>query len=279
MAAFDIDRFMNASGRVDLSDIHWEDVPRWRLTPETLRVLRVFAGVESSTLLYAKALLGTRNALQEPFGPFIAAWVYEEEFHGRAFRQFISAYGDELPDAIERSNIFKNRSVGEVFDEVASRALDTLFPSDWPAVHMVWGAVQEYTTYSCYQALIERVRHPILSTICERIMKQELKHFAFYYQQADQRLQRRSAQRLTTAALKVAWTPVGDGMVPRSEVCHSVRFLLDGLDGDAISKIERKVRELPGLGWFDMFTKYARRYDLRKAPAAWFPAHEAQAAE
>src|SRR4051794_23264396 len=120
---FDIERFMNASGRVDLSDICWEDVPKHRLTPETIRALRVFMCVESSTLLYAKALLGARSALDDPFGPFLAAWVYEEEFHGRAFRKFLEAYGYEITKTMQRAELFRNRTSGELLDEVMQRGL------------------------------------------------------------------------------------------------------------------------------------------------------------
>lgn len=268
---FDIERFMASSGKVCLDDIRWDDVKKYPLTPETIRVLRVFMSVESSTLLYAKALLGARTALDEPFGPFLAAWVYEEEFHGRAFRAFLQAYGDTVPVELERSELFKNRKLGEWFDEFMQRALPMVFPEDFPAVHMTWGAIQELTTYHCYQSLVRRVKHPILVQICERIMKQELKHFSFYYQQAQQRLsQRKAAQLLTKAVLQASWTPVGAGIVANSEIQHTIRFLFDGMHGPIIPKIEAKIRELPGQFHFNLFTKYARKHQLAAAPVQWF---------
>jgi len=268
---FDIERFMEKSGQVDLSDIRWEDVPKYKLTPETLRVLRTFMGVESSTLLYAKPLLSTSAALKEPFGAFMAAWVYEEEFHGRAFKKFLEAYGEEIPKNLQRSQLFKNRTAGEAFEDVLQRIFSILTPDEFPAVHMTWGAIQEFTTYLCYQSLSKRAYHPILSVICERIMKQELKHFTFYYQQAKERLESSvTAQKLTKLILKFGWTPVGDGIMHRDEICHTIRYLFDGMDGFQINKIETKIQKLPGMEGFDLFTCYARKYELRAAPKCWF---------
>jgi hypothetical protein len=164
------------------------------------------------------------------------------------------------------------RGVGERIDEVGQVVLSKLFPDGWPAVHMVWGVIQEFTTYMAYQAIIDRMNHPILTTICQRIMKQELKHFAFYKAQAEKRLAASpAAQRLTTHALKIGWTPVGDGMNHKNDVCHAIQYLFDGVDGTAIAQIEKRVRELPGLEWFDLFTKFAREHHIRSAPRAWMP--------
>jgi hypothetical protein len=276
---FNIDRFMDRSGRVDLSDIDWSAVPRQRLTPEELRTLRYFLVTEGSTFFYVKGLMATRASIEEPdFAPFLCAWMYEEEFHGRAFRRFLEAYGEAIPSSY-RGQAYASRTAGERIDELGQAALSQLFPEAWPAVHMVWGTIQEWTTYAAYQALIDRTCHPILTVLCERIMKQELRHFAFYREHARKRLAAsRSAQRLTTYALKLAWTPVGDGMSERADVCHAIRYLFDGADGTAIRAIERKVRELPGLEWFDLFTRFVERHDIRRAPASWAPRRRAASA-
>jgi hypothetical protein len=78
---------------------------------------------------------------------------------------------------------------------------------------------------------------------------------------------------VTAAALKLGWTPVGDGMCEKargastpSASCSTAR------DGDRWCGASRsKVRELPGLEWFDMFTKYVNEHDIRRAPDTWFP--------
>ena len=158
-------------------------------------------------------------------------------------------------------------------DEIGQDVIARIFRDEWPAVHMMWGAVQELTTYCAYQALIDRVDHPVLNVICQRIMKQELKHFAFYFQQARKRLAAsKKTQAVVSRALKLGWTPVGDGMSPTEEAVHAIRFLFDGRDGAAIGHVERRMRELPGIEWFDLFTKYVVKHDIRTAPREWLPA-------
>lgn len=269
---FEIDRFMDASGKVDLSDIDWTEVPKYPMTPEALRTLRYFMTTESSTFFYVKALMKTKAAILEPdLAPFLCVWMYEEEFHGRAFRKFMQAYGEKVPED-HRAQMFSTRGIGERIDEIGQTVLSRVFPDGWPAVHMIWGVVQEFTTYNGYIALIERTGHPILATICQRIMKQEMKHFAFYRDQAYKRLVNNpGAQRLTTEALKIGWTPVGEGMCRKEDVHHAIRWLFDGREGEAIDKVDRKMREMPGLEWFDLFRKYVTKHDLGPAPDSWFP--------
>jgi hypothetical protein len=271
MGSFDIDRFMGQSAPLDLSDIDWDEVPRHPMTPEALRVIRYFLTTESATFYYLRSVMRTKPALEEPeIAPFLCAWVYEEEFHGRAFAQFVRAYGETV-DHDYRAQMFKGRGAGEKKDEIGQIILGTLFPEAWPAAHMVWGAIQELTTYTAYMQLVARTQHPILEKICRRIMKQELRHFSFYYHQAEARLGRSAfARNLTTRALKFAFTPVGDGMNGKDEVAHAMRFLFDGADGDAIPGIEKRVRQLPGLEWFDMLSRYVADRNIRRAPDSWF---------
>ena len=269
---FDIDRFMESSGKVDLSDIDWSEVPKYPMTPEALRTLRYFMFTESSTFFYVKTLMSTKTATLDPeLAPFLCVWMYEEEFHGRAFRKFVEAYGEKVPGDY-RASMFHRRGIGERIDEISQTLLSRVFPDNWAAVHMIWGVVQEFTTYNGYTALIERTGHPILTTICQRIMKQEMKHFAFYRDQAYKRLLNNPvAQRITTEALKLGWTPVGEGMCTKEDVHHAIRWLFDGKDGEAIEKVDRKMREMPGLEWFDMFRKYVDKHDIQPAPDSWFP--------
>lgn len=269
---FDIDRFMDSSGRVDLSDIDWSEVPKYPMTPEALRTLRYFMHTEGSTFFYTKALMKTKAAILEPdLAPFLCVWMYEEEFHGRAFRKFVEAYGEKVPSDY-RATMFNRRGPGERIDEIGQTVLSRVFPDGWPAVHMIWGVVQEFTTYQGYTALVERSGHPILATICQRIMKQEMKHFAFYRDQAHKRLVNNpAAQELTSWALKIGWTPVGDGMCAKEDVLHAIQWLFDGREGTAVDKVDQKMREMPGLEWFDLFRKYVTKHDIGRAPDSWFP--------
>lgn len=268
---FDIERFMEQSGAVDLHDIPWEDVPKYPLSDEALRAVRYFMTTESATFYYLRSLIQTKPAMSEPeFAPFLCAWAFEEEFHGRAFLKFMRAYGVKVDDTY-RSEMYSHRSGSERTEEVGQFLLSMAFPEAWPAAHMAWGAIQEWTTYIAYNQLIERTGHPVLETICRRIMKQELRHFSFYFHQAEERLREsKVAQVLTANTLKVGWTPVGDGMSSKSDVAHALQFLFDGADGTVIATIEKRIRQLPGLEWFDLLSKYVAKNGIPAAPKSWF---------
>lgn len=268
---YDIERFMASSGKVDLSDIDWTEVPKHPVTPEALRTLRYFLITEGSTFFYTKALMKTNTSVREPeFIPFVTAWLYEEEFHGRAFRKFVESYGAEVEEDY-RTKLFANRGPGEKLDELGQKLVSYVFADSFPAIHMVWGMIQELTTYTAYQQLIERINHPVLNVVCQRIMKQELRHYAFYKDKAKRFLASPRAQMVTSAAVKFAWTPVGNGICPHEESCHALQFLFDGAEGTAIPRIEAEVRKLPGLGWFDMFSRYVREHKVGRAPESWMP--------
>ena len=65
-------------------------------------------------------------------------------------------------------------------------------------------------------------------------------------------------------------------MCSKEDVHHAIRFLFDGMDGTVIEKIDSKMRELPGLGWFDLFSRFVKRHNIRRAPASWMPRAEPQ---
>jgi fatty acid desaturase len=278
--SFDIDKFLEASGAVVLGDIRWEEVPRHRLTPAAVRTLHAFLHTESATYFYLRALMRTRATVDHPeIAPFLCAWSYEEEFHGRAIRRFLEAYGERI-DQGYRIRMFQKRGPWERIEELGQRTIAALAPEAFPAVHMVWGAVQELTTLSAYRQLLGRTDHPVLAVICQRIMKQEARHFAFYFQRAREELAAsRFARRVTSGSLRFAWTPVGDGMLDKPDVLHGIRFLFDGMEGDVIPAIEARVRELPGLEWFDLFSRFVARHQLRRAPASWLAQPRRSASE
>jgi hypothetical protein len=117
------------------------------------------------------------------------------------------------------------------------------------AVHMTWGAVNEWTTQAGYGRLAAKAKHPVLSELLRRIMRQEGRHIDFYAFGARERLvDSVTARRLTRFALRRYWAPVGTGVMPEPEV----KFLVNNLFGDAeglaaARRIDRAVERLPGL--------------------------------
>ena len=56
------------------------------------------------------------------------------------------------------------------------------------ALHMTWGAINEWTTQAGYSRLAETAGHPTLRELLRRIMKQEGGHIDFYASEATRRL-------------------------------------------------------------------------------------------
>ncbi len=116
------------------------------------------------------------------------------------------------------------------------------------ALHMTWGAVNEWTTQAGYARLAALEGHPVLSDLLRRIMKQEGRHIDYYASEARRRLaESPGARRLTRQSLRRLWRPVGSGVMPRGEVAFLVRHLFSGDDGRrTVDRIDRRVDQLPG---------------------------------
>jgi hypothetical protein len=118
----------------------------------------------------------------------------------------------------------------------------------FPALHMTWGAVNEWTTQAGYVRLSNLASHPVLTDLLARIMRQEGRHIAFYAAEAERRLaDNRRAQRVVRWALRHLWRPVGAGVMPEAEV----GFLVDTLFGDEAGRtvarrLDQRVDRLPG---------------------------------
>jgi len=134
------------------------------------------------------------------------------------------------------------------------------------AVHMTWGAINEWTTQAAYARLAQRCDDPVLSTLLRRIMKQEGRHIDFYASQAYARLDgSQAAQRMTRTALRQLWAPVGSGVMPKPEVRHLITYLFgDDAGQDAVARIDRRIEQLPGLEGMHLV---ARASDAWRDPA------------
>ena len=127
---------------------------------------------------------------------------------------------------------------------------------------MTWGAINEWTTQAGYGRLAQRCDDPVLTTLLRRIMKQEGRHIDFYASQAHARLEGSpAAQRMTRAALRRLWAPVGSGVMPKPEVHHLISYLFGDEAGQvAVARIDRRIDQLPGLDGLHLVTTAARRF-------------------
>jgi hypothetical protein len=117
------------------------------------------------------------------------------------------------------------------------------------AVHMVWGAANEWSAVAAYNRLADLEQHPVLAELLRRIAKQEARHVAFYATQARERLGRsKRAQVLARFALKNFWGPVGSGVMTDGEVKHVMGHLMGGAAGrKEAAKIDAHIARMPGL--------------------------------
>ena len=125
---------------------------------------------------------------------------------------------------------------------------------DFVAVHMVWGAINELTTLAGYQRLAALDPHPVLVDLLGRIIRDESRHFSFYYQQARMRLEQSAlARRLTREIVWRFWRPVGNGVKPKAEMYQTIGYCYAWDRGlAAMREADERIAALPGMAGFAM---------------------------
>jgi hypothetical protein len=272
LVEFDLDRYLRASKRLDLSELDWNDIPNHPLSDGDVMSMHYMMDIETHTVIYLRDLLGTRAAHDPQVTAFLSCWVYEELWHGEAFSDFLRAYGIEvpaepkLPDGStpmptrpSRTKQFRERlGVGHQLSLLPTM-LGSMMTRDFVAIHMTWGAINELTTLTGYYQLIRRSSHPVLHQMLKRVIQDERRHFAFYRAQAKARLtDRPRAGRLVRNALKAFWTPVGAGAKSEEEVDTLALYLFgDSPEGrEGLRDIDRTIAEIPGLEGLTLLEDY-----------------------
>jgi hypothetical protein len=250
--SFDTATYQRLSARLDIEDIDFESFRDQPLDAEALRCLRYMHDVECHTVCYLRDVLVTRAHRDPEITSFLTLWNYEEFWHGDAIGKVLAAHDESSgPGRIAalRQRLPKSDRWKPLGFQVASALTPHL-----TAVHMTWGAVNEWTTQAAYTQLAKRADNPTLSALLRRIGKQEGRHIDFYATEARRRLEdSRVAQRLTRWALRRFWSPVGTGVVPDSEVDFLSSYLFGNDDGHALAeRIDRRVDHLPGLGGLNL---------------------------
>lgn len=245
--SIDIDSLVRRSARLDVEDIDFEAFRTKPLDPDSLRCLRYMHDVEGHTACYMRDLLATRAHRDPEVTAFLACWCYEEHWHGEAIAEVLRAHdepGGRTRLAAARRRLPKSDALRPVAFTLASAVTPHIV-----AVHMTWGAVNEWSTQAGYGRLAAKAGHPVLSELLRRIMRQEGRHIDFYALGARTRLaDSATARRLTRFALRRYWAPVGAGVMPDSELAFLVTHLFGDTEGRAATqRIDRLVDRLPGL--------------------------------
>jgi rubrerythrin len=242
-----IESYKSRAGRLDLGGIDFDDFKDQPLPPDALRTLRYMHDVEHHTVCYLRDLLLTPAHQDPEITSFLSCWVFEEMWHGEAIGKVLEAHGEEA-GAPRIAALREKRRGKEARSALSTIASAAFAGKAFIALHMTWGAVNEWTTQAGYARLSERADHATLRELLKRIMKQEGGHIDFYASEAGRRLAASpKAQKLTRFALKHAWRPVGSGVMPKQEVGFLVKYLFDGEEGHTMaSRIDRRVDRLPG---------------------------------
>jgi hypothetical protein len=256
---YSIDAHKARTDRLRTDDIDFDDFRRRPLDEATLRCLRYMHDVEHHTICYLRDVLVTPAHRDVEITTFLSFWAFEEYWHGEALGRVLEAHGES-----SEARIVAHRDSFDWHDRILPIAtfLASRITSHVPAVHLSWGAVNEWTTQAGYGRLAAKADHPTLSRLLARIMKQEGRHIDFYASRALERLAAsRAARRLTRRALRRFWTPVGAGLMPEAEVAFVARHLFDDVEGRAAAeRIDRQVDRLPGLEGLHLLQGARERY-------------------
>jgi hypothetical protein len=250
---FDLEKYLRNSGatRPDLFD--WSDTGP-RLDEEALFCLGYMMDIESHTVIYMKELLSTSVAEDPSITAFLSCWVYEEFFHSQVLKRLLESQGVTIEDA-RFTELRRRKASRRIAEKLAGLA--SHLTRHFPAVHMTWGAINELSTLTGYHALIDRTRHPMLATVMSRIVKDERRHFSFYFNQARRMLKDPAARRITSFLVRHFWTPVGSPVRGDADAQRICAFLFPGPEGRArLTAMDEVIARLPGLEWFDLASRY-----------------------
>jgi hypothetical protein len=245
--SFDITTYQRLSEKLEIGDIDFDAFRDRPLNPEALQCLRYMHDVEYHTVCYLRDVLVTRAHRDPEVTSFLTLWNYEEFWHGQAIAGILEVHDEQA--GIGRIAALRQRLPKRDAWRPLTFQLGSAITPHLTAVHMTWGAVNEWTTQAAYARLAKLADHPTLSELLRRIMKQEGRHIDFYATQAKSRLiDSRAAQRLTRWALRRFWAPVGSGVVSDQEVDFLRSYLFGDDEGRAVAeRIDRRVDRLPGL--------------------------------
>lgn len=258
----DITEFAASARPVQFDDLDLDNAFRERpLSAKALRCLRYMHDIESHTVCYLRDLLLTESHRDPRITTFLTTWAWEEQWHGVALAAVLAAHGEVAGAdriAATRSALGVKDRLGPLLTTVGS----VLARRDFVAVHMTWGALNEWSTQAGYARLAELEDHPVLTELLERIQRQEARHIAFYATEARERLAASPrARRLVRLALDRLWAPVGSGVVPKEETAFLVQWLLSGEGGaPVVRRLDQRLERLPGLAGLGLVEREVRRW-------------------
>ncbi|HEX8181961.1 MAG TPA: acyl-ACP desaturase [Pyrinomonadaceae bacterium] len=247
-----------------VNSIPWAEVREHPLDPAFVPVLIYMRDVEAFTDIYYEELRRTPTGKSPVIKKFMDRWSVEEFQHATLLNRFLNEAGiptskkwfAEARAAIPFNYTFENRLYP---------IITNCFGTNFSAVHMTWGAINEMTTLQGYRRLWQLAKHPVLETLLRAIAQEEAAHSKFYWNIARLKLERSGfAQRLARTVISKFWTPVGQGTKPKREANYLIATLFKGEDG--VDFFDRNVNErlerLPGFAGVKTITQRIARIAL-----------------
>ncbi len=258
----DIAQHIAVSQRVDIEDLDWQLAKQHGLTAKEIENLKFFADIESQTVYYFLEVAKLQVVRDPELLTFLTMWNYEEYFHSHAITRLMTECGVPMEDATERSTrIRAGARFKAKFEDLAQTLMAKVVPKRFVALWMFWGALQECLTTQAYEEVIRTTANPVLAELFRRIAKQERRHFAYYFNQARERLADSKAnQRFCRFIVNKFYAPVGSGVKDDAQAAALVAGLFPGSRiFEVMTYIERRMSQLPGMDGLDACTRWAAK--------------------
>ena len=254
--SFSIERYKEESRKLDVSGIAWQEVSEQPLSKGDLFCLHYMMDIENHVPLYLSHLLVTRACMDPILTAFLACWNYEELWHGENIGRFLNFYGIEFDTQERIANVRANLGFQNSVSLMSTMAGSWLL-KDFSAVYLSIGAINELSTLTGYAALIRKSGHPVLKDLLSRIIKDERRHYAFYYNSAKEWLSgNEKAQKMDRWMLNRVWVPVGQGVKKQEEVDALAMYLFGDEQGEEdLLELDANIGKLPGLSGIKLMSK------------------------
>jgi len=258
----DIAQHIEVSQRVEIEDLDWDLARKHGLTDKEVESLKFFADIESQTVYYFLEVAKLQVARDPELLTFLTMWNYEEYFHSHAITRIMKECGVNVENATDRSTEVRAKARFKAkFEDFAQTLMAKLMPKRFVSLWMFWGALQECLTMQAYEEVIRQTNNPVLAEMFKRIAKQERRHFAYYFNQARDRLQDNPRnQRFCRYIVRKFYAPVGSGVKDDNQSAELVARLFPGERiFEVMSYIEKRMAQLPGMAGLDACTKWAAK--------------------
>jgi fatty acid desaturase len=264
--SFSIDRYKEVSRRLDTTGIDWDRVRDHALSQGDLYFLHYSMDIENSVPLYLSHLLVTRACMNPVLTSFLSCWVYEELWHGENIAKFLNLYGVDFDAETRIANIRAGLGLYNTMS-IFTTMVGSWLLEDFAAIYLTVGAINELSTATAYGALARKAGHPVLEDLLGRIQKDERRHFAFYYNSAQDWLSRsRRTQRLARLVVEKTFVIVGRGIKTEEEVDATALYLFDDAQGQRdVEAIDEKIGKLPGFSGVRLMARELERTRHRVA--------------